>query len=195
MSESATWDEFCALICTRLQLSRVRAVYHASTMSPLTSMDALQDIEDLVVEGDEIAGARVGAAPDGSGAAAGSGRSIGLAPGPRVTRDEDGEDKYRKKAPLHVQLMQQIAPGLTAKIGQRADTLDAMESGRKGGGGKDHHGDGRTPTKSGRRRGAGFGDGKRHRRTDPRTVIVGLSLLSCIATMILLYNRLARTFP
>jgi hypothetical protein len=71
-----------------------------------------------------------------------------------------------------------------------------MESGRKGGGGKDHHGDGRTPTKSGRRRGAGgFGDGKRHRRTDPRTVIVGLSLLSCIATMILLYNRLARTLP
>ena len=191
MSETATWDEFCALICARLQLSRVRAVFHASTMSPLTSMDELQDIEDLVVEGDEIAGARVGAAPGGASAGIG-GRTGGSAPGPALTMDEDGEDKYRKKAPLHVQLMQQIAPGLTAKIGTRADTLDAMESGRKAGG-HGRHEEGRTPTKgAGRRRGA-LGCG--HRRTDPRTVIVGLSLLSCIATMILLYSRLARTLP
>ena len=191
VSETATWDEFCALICARLQLSRVRAVFHASTMSPLTSMDELQDIEDLVVEGDEIAGARVGAAPGGASAGIG-GRTGGSAPGPALTMDEDGEDKYRKKAPLHVQLMQQIAPGLTAKIGTRADTLDAMESGRKAGG-HGRHEEGRTPTKgAGRRRGA-IGGG--HRRTDPRTVIVGLSLLSCIATMILLYSRLARTLP
>ena len=183
MSETATWDEFCALICARLQLSRVRAVFHASTMSPLTSMDELQDIEDLVVEGDEIAGARVGAAPGGASAGIG-GRTGGSAPGPALTMDEDGEDKYRKKAPLHVQLMQQIASGLTAKIGTRADTLDAMESGRKA--------EGRTPTKgAGRRRGA-VGGG---RRTDPRHVIVGLSLLSCVATMILLYSRLSRQLP
>ena len=32
---------------------------------------------------------------------------------------------------------------------------------------------------------------KRKQRTDPRTVIVALSLLSCLATMILLYSRLS----
>jgi hypothetical protein len=39
VSESATWEEFCGLICTRLQLTSVRAIYHSSTMTPLTSMD------------------------------------------------------------------------------------------------------------------------------------------------------------
>ena len=53
VSETATWDEFVALIRARLQLENVRAIYHASTMTPLTSMNDLQDIEDLVVDGDD----------------------------------------------------------------------------------------------------------------------------------------------
>ena len=82
VSETATWDEFVALIRARLQLENVRAIYHASTMTPLTSMNDLQDIEDLVVDGDEAAsvsipipatstgGSNGGAAAAGTGAAA-----------------------------------------------------------------------------------------------------------------------------
>ena len=63
-----------------------------------------------------------------------------------------------------MQLMQQIAPGLTAKIGTRADTLDAMESDAR---------------KGGRRRRAWAEERGRGRTEDgPRHVIAGLSLLS-----------------
>jgi hypothetical protein len=63
--------------------------------------------------------------------------------------------------------------------------LDTMESG--GGGGKGGAGD-----KGGEKGGVQLlAKRKRKSRTDPRTIIVALSLLSCLATMVLLYSRLA----
>jgi hypothetical protein len=68
---------------------------------------------------------------------------------------------------------------------KRDDDLDAMEGGGRG-----------TPS---RRRGVGGVIGgaaeKKHRRSDPRVTVMALSLLSCFATMALLYSRLSSKLP
>ena len=166
MAESATWEEFCDLIKARLQLTSVRAIYHTSTMTPLASTRDLRDIEDLVVDGEEAAPAN-GAASSGAGASrTGLAPAVsahlpappGIPPKPGDTRrgsetggggGEDGEDKYKKRAPLLRQLAQTFAPSLASAIGGGAkqqhggaggskgdDGLDAMEGGgRRGRGG------------------------------------------------------------
>ena len=50
VSDDTTWEAFCALVCARLSLRGVKAVYHASTGAVMRAMDELQDIEDLEVE-------------------------------------------------------------------------------------------------------------------------------------------------
>lgn len=206
VSETATWHEFLGLIKARLQLKSVTAVLHASSMTPLTSMDELQDIEDLVVEGQEDAGDGVvgkKSSVEGSGAGImpGIGRT-GLAPAPvavdvspsrRGGMDgEDGEaDKYKKRSSTLMQAVQSCAPSWTGAVpesmrgnAKRDDDLDAMEGGRG------------TPS---RRRGESHRGGgtaeKKHRRSDPRVAVMALSLLSCFATMALLYSRLSAKLP
>ena len=220
MAESATWEEFCDLIKARLQLTSVRAIYHASTMTPLASTRDLRDIEDLVVDGEEAAPAN-GAASSGTGASrTGLAPAVsahlpappGIPPKPGDTRrgsetgggGEDGEDKYKKRAPLLRQLAQTFAPSLASAIGggggggakqqhggaggsKGDDGLDAMEGGGRRGRGGAGRGEAGTPTRKGGTRA--------HRRTDPRVVVVALSLLSCLASMVLLYNRIAAKLP
>ena len=217
MAESATWEEFCDLIKARLQLTSVRAIYHASTMTPLASTRDLRDIEDLVVDGEEAAPAN-GAASSGAGASrTGLAPAVsahlpappGIPPKPGDIRrgsetgggGEDGEDKYKKRAPLLRQLAQTFAPSLASAIGGGAkqqhggaggskgdDGLDAMEGGgRRGRGGAGRGEAVGTPTRT--------GGARAHRRTDPRVVVVALSLLSCLASMVLLYNRIAAKLP
>jgi hypothetical protein len=183
----------------------VTAVLHASSMTPLTSMDELQDIEDLVVEGEEESGdGFVSKKPTGDGVTAGLVPGIGrtgLAPAPvavdvspsrRGAGGLDGEDgaadKYKKRSST---LMQSCAPSWTGAVpesmrgkAKRDDDLDAMEGGGRG-----------TPS---RRRGVGERGGaaeKKHRRSDPRVTVMALSLLSCFATMALLYSRLSAKLP
>ena len=50
VAEDATWEQFSAIVCSRLQLRGIRGVFHAGTGAPLRSMDELQDVEDLEVE-------------------------------------------------------------------------------------------------------------------------------------------------
>lgn len=173
-------------------------------MTPLTAMSELRDIEDLVVDGDEAAStsAQTPILPAG---AAGVSRT-GLAPASVAVHlpsaagasgddgDDDAEKKYKKRAPLLRQLAQSVAPSWAGSLpaslmggggSGRDDGLDAMEGG--GVGGKTRGGGGGTPAKRDRDR--------RHRRTDPRVVFVALSLLSCLATMVLLYSRLSAKLP
>ena len=178
---------------------------HASSMTPLTSMDELQDIEDLVVEGEEDAGEGVVGkkVPEGAGIVSDIGRT-GLAPAPvavdvspsrRGAGGLDGEDgaadKYKKRSSTLMQAVQSCAPSWTGAVpesmrgkAKRDDDLDAMEGGGRG-----------TPS---RRRGVGERGGaaeKKHRRSDPRVTVMALSLLSCFATMALLYSRLSSKLP
>lgn len=179
---------------------------HASSMTPLTSMDELQDIEDLVVEGEEDAGEGVVGkkVPEGAGIVPDIGRT-GLAPAPvavdvspsrRGAGGLDGEDgaadKYKKRSSTLMQAVQSCAPSWTGAVpesmrgkAKRDDDLDAMEGGGRG-----------TPS---RRRGVGGVIGgaaeKKHRRSDPRVTVMALSLLSCFATMALLYSRLSSKLP
>ena len=53
IEENATWEEFTAAVCARLQIAGLRAVYHASTGERVQGVGDVQDIEDLVVEEDE----------------------------------------------------------------------------------------------------------------------------------------------
>lgn len=180
----------------------MRHIYHASTMTPLTAMSELRDIEDLVVDGDESAStsAQTPILPAG---AAGISRT-GLAPASVAVHlpsaagangdDDDSKQKYKKRAPLLRRLAQSFAPSWAGSLpaslmggggSGRDDGLDAMEGG--GVGGKTRGGGGGTPAKRDRDR--------RHRRTDPRVVFVALSLLSCLATMVLLYSRLSAKLP
>jgi hypothetical protein len=186
----------------------VTAVLHASSMTPLTSMDELQDIEDLVVEGEEESGdGFVSKKPTGDGVTAGLVPGIGrtgLAPAPvavdvspsrRGAGGLDGEDgaadKYKKRSSTLMQAVQSCAPSWTGAVpesmrgkAKRDDDLDAMEGGGRG-----------TPS---RRRGVGERGGaaeKKHRRSDPRVTVMALSLLSCFATMALLYSRLSAKLP
>ena len=181
-------------------------------MTPLTAMSELRDIEDLVVDGDESAStsAQTPILPAG---AAGISRT-GLAPASVAVHlpsaagangdDDDSKQKYKKRAPLLRRLAQSFAPSWAGSLpaslmggggSGRDDGLDAMEGGgvggktRGGGGGGGNRGGGggATPAKRDRDR--------RHRRTDPRVVFVALSLLSCLATMVLLYSRLSAKLP
>ena len=147
MAESATWEEFCDLIKARLQLTSVRAIYHASTMTPLASTRDLRDIEDLVVDGEEAAPAN-GAASSGTGASrTGLAPAVsahlpappGIPPKPGDTRrgsetgggGEDGEDKYKKRAPLLRQLAQTLAPSLASAIGGGGGGGASSSTGRR----------------------------------------------------------------
>lgn len=139
------------------------------------------------MEGDELAAGAAGRQTAGGAGGAGAAPSARRQPPPRDGEDPDGSDKYKKKAPLYVQLITRFAPEWTGAIPnamlKRGDSLDAMESGSgggRGGGGK-----------NGESAAGGAIKRRRKSRTDPRTVIVALSLLSCLATMVLLYTRLA----
>ena len=176
-------------------------------MTPLTSMDELQDIEDLVVEGEEESGdGFVSKKPTGDGVTAGLVPGIGrtgLAPAPvavdvspsrRGAGGLDGEDgaadKYKKRSSTLMQAVQSCAPSWTGAVpesmrgkAKRDDDLDAMEGGR-----------GTPSRRRSEHRGGGSAE-KKHRRSDPRVTVMALSLLSCFATMALLYSRLSAKLP
>ena len=171
-------------------------------MTPLTSMDELQDIEDLVVTGEEEGG--IGGAGVNTAKKAGNKTipithtSIGLAPAAIVATSEidadlfgnDGEDdgdKYKKRSSTLMQAVQSCAPSWTGAVPQSMrdgkkkddDVFDAMEGGGRSTG---------TPRRNNQKE-------KKHRRSDPRVVVMALSLLSCVATMFLLYARLSAKLP
>ena len=50
VAEDATWEQFTAVVCSRLQLRGLKGVFHADSRAELRSMDELQDVEDLEVE-------------------------------------------------------------------------------------------------------------------------------------------------
>lgn len=50
IGEDVTWEDFTALVCSRLHLRGLKGLYHASTGAPLRSMAELLDVEDLEVE-------------------------------------------------------------------------------------------------------------------------------------------------
>lgn len=166
-------------------------------------MDELQDIEDLVVEGEEDAGEGVVGkkVPEGAGIVSDIGRT-GLAPAPvavdvspsrRGGMDgEDGEvDKYEKRSSTLMQAVQSCAPSWTGAVpesmrgkAKRDDDLDAMEGGR-----------GTPSRRRSEHRGGDKSAEKKHRRSDPRVAVMATSLLSCFATMALLYSRLSAKLP
>lgn len=53
IGEDVTWEEFTALVCSRLQLRGLKGLYHAASGAPLRTMAELLDVEDLEAEASE----------------------------------------------------------------------------------------------------------------------------------------------
>ena len=91
-----------------------------------------------------------------------------------VPDDDEAGDKYAFRAPLHVRLLQRFAPwaapGLPVTVPPAHEAQIASPNAGQ-------------PQPLRRQR--------RKRSMDPRKVLIALSLLSCVATMVMLYSRLS----
>ena len=134
IEENATWEEFTAAVCARLQIAGLRAVYHASTGERVQGVGDVQDIEDLVVEEDESV--RIipeGSTPGASPMRTPSGR-YGASPSARTPLDED-EDAGGKNKPRRISVMlSNVIPGLGNAVSDKTlreldSALDPVERG------------------------------------------------------------------
>ena len=131
IEERATWEEFEAAVCARLQIAGVRAVYHASTGERVRGVEDVQDIEDLIVEEDE--GARM---MDGAGAspsplrAANVGRGSSASGREDVEDDDDGKNKPKRISVMLASVIPGLGNAVSDSTLRRLDSaLDAAERG------------------------------------------------------------------
>mmetsp|Transcript_15155 Transcript_15155/g.49707 ORF Transcript_15155/g.49707 Transcript_15155/m.49707 type:complete len:314 (-) Transcript_15155:670-1611(-) len=156
--------------------------------------------------------AGVGAGPSSSGGGAGGvtgpggsgGGSSGLGGTDEIVAidQDESEWKYVRRAPFHIQMLQKFAPSLLPaknlpsttggggggggggdKLGRKeSGDLDKLEAGTRAGLDQQRGGGAAQAAKRRKRRGGG---------TDFRTVLIAISLLSCLGTMLLLYSKIA----
>ena len=125
--------------------------------------------------------------PHGSGARARCGGRLAVAPGRNGWRGRRGGQVQEKV--VDADAGGAASPSWTGAVpesmrgkAKRDDDLDAMEGG------------GTPPRRRSEHRSGGSAE-KKHRRSDPRVTAMALSLLSCFATMALLYSRLSAKLP
>mmetsp|Transcript_15648 Transcript_15648/g.43769 ORF Transcript_15648/g.43769 Transcript_15648/m.43769 type:complete len:243 (-) Transcript_15648:415-1143(-) len=200
--DSYTYEQFADKIKQKLKLLSVGAIYHVSTGEQLTNIDDLQDIDELLVEeapeepiengtsthGTSDAALRSDAAttsadsilggPDRTSSSTATpsaamlrshqpGRA-GPPPASSIAIPDDDEDtkkKYMKRNTGVMRKLQRMFPSLLGP-GLPVTTRDV-----DGGGG------------SKRKRGRSL--------VDPRNFLILFALLSCLATMLLLYSRVS----
>ena len=191
LDDDATWESFVQLVCARLSLRGVKAVY-TSSGAQLRSLDEVQDIEDLEVEESEEALSGASPAPvtrktaqvrrggvhtpDPPRSAHASPQHAALPPSVPAGGVGGDEDKYAKRGgvlPSH--LLARLpswagaAPSkLNAALKDAGELLRESTSFNK-----------RKPSK-----------GKGRKLSDPTTLLLIIAFFSCTGTMLLLYSKL-----
>mmetsp|Transcript_34634 Transcript_34634/g.88614 ORF Transcript_34634/g.88614 Transcript_34634/m.88614 type:complete len:217 (+) Transcript_34634:163-813(+) len=190
--DSYTYEQFADKVKLKLKLLSVGSIYHASTGDKLTSIDELQDIDELLVEeAPAQAPLTASAYADGQGNSVGESTEIHIGAPDRASSsmgaasaamlrgsqpsrvvggvenggddDEDVQKKYKKRNTGFMRRLQTMFPSML-QPGLPVTTRDVA------------------------------GGASRKRRggvVDPRTYLIIFAVLTCVATLILLYSRLA----
>jgi len=109
VSDDATWESFQHLVCSRLTLRGVKAIYHASSGAQLRSLEELQDIEDLEVEESEEAAGGGALTLVRKAATAHAALPPSVPAGGGSERGEE-EDKYARRSGALPSLLVRILP-------------------------------------------------------------------------------------
>jgi hypothetical protein len=112
VADDATWETFQQLVCSRLSLRGVKAIYHSAGGTQLRSLEDLQDIEDLEVEECDEAAAGAGASSTPMRKAAAV--HVTLPPSVPAGGGEAGggedEDKYARRGGALPSLLARLLP-------------------------------------------------------------------------------------
>jgi hypothetical protein len=182
--EGGSWESFLAQVRSKLKLSGIAAVYLASTGEQVTSLDDLQDIDELHV----VAGVPSGAASTSGANGYGSHpinqhptHAVGVADAEitpdqylQLEADTDGNAKYVKRQSSMQRAAKRVFPSFFS-AGLPLTKQDLTLS----------------PVEQVRRR------IRRRRRswTDPRTLLISFAILSTLGTLALIYYRAAQGLP
>lgn len=156
--EGYTWEKFCQQIETKLKIKAVGTVVLATSNERVTTLEELQDIDELYVEEAEIApaspnGVGLDRANSGGKASTSSGLPNGTSHSPEPTSPSrplqrlnsavleleeqgglDGEQKYVKRSSGVRRSLQRVLPALfSPRPGLPVTTKDTSEEGRKDG--------------------------------------------------------------
>lgn len=199
---TTSFAEFKTQVANRLQLKfGIKSIRHKGSGMLVKSVEDLLDIEDLEVE--EFREEEVQTANGGYGSTA---QTISTSGGLNNKRDEsnnnannssndkDGDDdaeKYKRRTSMATRQMQKVLPNAYSK------KLNPAGSGNNEGL-DDSYEDEETllAASAGKKKrknfsGSSSSGGKKSWFSDPRAIVVAVSLISCLLTMVLLYQRVS----
>lgn len=189
VNHSISYEEFIKQVCQRLQIKGVRCIRHGASGILVQKIEDLMDIEDLVVEeisdDDDVV--------DGDGLNVKSTTTNGV--NKRMNSqektstsnanemnsnkdvDEDAE-KYKRRSTIATRQMQKVLPySFAKKLNPAGESLDESFEDEEA-----------LLLKSGKKRTKKMG---KMWWSDPRAIVVAVSLISCLLTMVLLYQRVS----
>lgn len=192
IGDSATWEQFCGQVQTKLKLVGIEAVYLASSGECVTRLDQLQDIDELyVVEGSARGGQASAAGPAALDAFVQTqpttymsrmgvaDTEITPAMSSQLEADADEKGKYARRQGGLQRTMKRVFPGLFQ--GSLPVTTKDASSGNP-----------LSPAVEQVRRRI-----RRRRRScaDPRNLLVLFTLISCLGTVLFVYSRTQEHLP
>lgn len=184
------YEVFVERVRKKLNLQGVGGIFHSESNIPVYNLSDLQDIDDLVVEECEASGHLSpgkgstqmipNQPPPSPGMTATSSRKprSSTLDGKGTIDPEAGaedDDKYAKRSNPVMRFLRPFTPGLLRKNSPTLPLTSKDLDNSRGQGTK-------------RRR-------KGNNPLDPRKLLLGFALISCIATMILLYSRISAGLP
>ncbi|GAB4819805.1 hypothetical protein N2152v2_006851 [Parachlorella kessleri] len=194
LPEGSTWEAFLQQVKTKLKLAAVDSIFLASSGERVTSLDQLQDIDELhVVEGAAPSSSGAAAQQNGYGsasAAAGAAAAqpavhrvgvadteITAAMSNQLDKDSDMDAKYARRQTTLRRTLQRVFPALFSQPSLPLTSKDLQNPA--------------SPVDGVRRR------IRRRRRslTDPRNLLVVFALVSCLGMMVFVYTRTAQGLP
>ena len=170
VSDETTWRDFSDRVAKKLRLAKLGTFYNKEGGGVVSKMEDILDVDDLEVE-EVKEPERNGIEPSSSGAPASPSlhgrfkRAADNGPYP-VSYDDDSNKKYAPKTGGVGRFMQRL--GLMAAPGLPLTAQDGKEGGPKR---------------------------RRKTRMDTRKLLVMGAIASCLATMVLMYMRLAPPLP
>ena len=199
---TTSFSEFEKQVANRLQLKfGIKAIRHKGSGMVVTSVEDLLDIEDLEVEEirEEEANANGGYGSTGTTTTtkrdeSNNKASTSSTSSSVVNTTKDGDDdaeKYKRRTSMATRQMQKVLPYAYSK------KLNPAGSGNNEGL-DDSYEDEETllAASAGKKKrknfsGSSSSGGKKSWFSDPRAIVVAVSLISCLLTMVLLYQRVS----
>lgn len=194
LPEGCSWEAFTSQVLAKLKLAAIDSIFLASSGERVTSLDQLQDIDELyVVEGalpsssTQQNGFLPGQQQHAQQPGVGGMHRVGIADteispamSTHLDRESDADAKYAKRQTSLRRTLQRVFPSLFQQ------TLPVTTKDVQQGAGSP------SPASDGSRRRV-----RKRRRSlaDPRTLLVVFSLLSCMGMMFFVYSRLSHGLP